>query len=42
MVGVGVGVAGVEVGVGVVEGVADQGEGQPVQSCSLSCACLQD
>lgn len=29
------------VGVGVVEGVADLGEGQPVQSCSLSCACLQ-
>lgn len=37
----GVGVAGVEVGVVVVEGVADPGEGQPVQSCSLSCACLQ-
>lgn len=37
-----VGVVGVEVGVVVVvEGVADPGEGQPVQSCSLSCACLQ-
>lgn len=28
-------------GVVVVEGVADLGEGQPVQSYSLSCACLQ-
>lgn len=25
----------------VVEGVADPGDGQPVQSCSLSSACLQ-
>lgn len=42
MVGVGVAVVvAVVVVVMVVGGVADLEEGQPVQSCSLSSACLQ-
>lgn len=42
VVAVGVEVAAVGVVAMVVEAVAALGEGQSAQSCSLSCACLQD